>query len=122
MLITVGWWLARPKGSSPSDPTVQGWVPSAYVEEIVVEERPPPPPPPATRPVPTAPSANGSSDGPRAGSKSGPPVPPSKRPASKRTVPNRPGGGSNDSRAGGLAEALRARQAAMSSKRDDDDW
>ena len=97
---------------------------------------PPPPPPVAARPVPTP---NGGLNGAAAAKgKPGPPVPPTKRPAGKKPVPTPPGGAERDSgysgsgasardsggsMAGNLAEALRARQAAMHSRRnDDDDW
>jgi myosin-1 len=104
-----GWWLARPTGSSPHDTTVQGWVPSAYVEEISVQAAPPPPPP-VSRPVPAAPAAaNGSMNG------GGRPVPPAKRPVARKPSTSTAGAqdGGRDSMAGGLAEALRQRQAAM---------
>jgi myosin I len=115
----LGWWLARPTGSSPSDTTVQGWVPSAYVEEIVNQAPPPHPPPIASRPVPTAPTANGinGSTARPAGSKPIPPAPPAKRPVGKK-----PASGGGDSMAGSLAEALRQRQAAMNSQKKGDDW
>jgi myosin-1 len=104
-----GWWLARPTGSSPQDTTVQGWVPSAYVEEIAVQAAPPPPPP-ASRPVPAAPAANGTNGG-------GRPVPPAKRPVARK--PSTSQDPARDSMAGGLAEALRQRQAAMNSRKND---
>ena len=135
-----GWWLCRnPKTG------VQGWAPSAYVEEIEHTRAPPPPPPPVAPPRPTpAVAINGhASDGASHG-RATPPVPPTKRPVpsgrkpapappardsavslgsgsgtdSGRATPNSIKGGSL---AGGLAEALRARQTAMSQKQDDDD-
>jgi myosin-1 len=116
-----GWWLARPRGSSPDDTSVQGWVPSAYVEEIIPPSTsapppppPPPPPPAASRPVPT-PFGNGSnaSNGRPLSGKPTPPVPPTKRPAKRvSAVGSEPVAGGN-SMAGSLAEALKARQAAM---------
>jgi myosin-1 len=122
----IGWWLARPMGSSASDTTVQGWVPSAYVEEIVNQAPPPPPPPPvASRPVPGIAAANGinGSAARPAGSKPIPPAPPAKRPAGKRPTTNSSSGESGrDSMAGSLAEALRQRQAAMSSRKKEDGW
>ncbi|KAF1989576.1 hypothetical protein K402DRAFT_444649 [Aulographum hederae CBS 113979] len=138
---TNGWWLAKRQDGSQS-----GWVPSAYLEEHVVQQAPPPPPPVA-RPVPTAPGpSNGfSSNGtPAAGvrGKPTPPAPPAKRPAGKKPAPPpapRDSGYSNNgtngtngtetardsggSIAGGLAEALRQRQAAMHRRdADDDEW
>jgi myosin-1 len=101
------------------------------MEEIVVQA-PPPPPPVATRPVP---SLQNGMNGAAAKSKPGPPVPPTKRPAGKKAVPlanerdsgySGSGASARDSGgsvAGNLAEALRQRQAAMHSrKNDDDDW
>lgn len=124
----IGWWLARSQDSSAS-----GWVPSAYMEEIVAAAPPPPPPPVAPRPVPSAGNANGVNGGARA--KPTPPAPPSKRPAGKKPVPasdardsgySGSGASARDSGgsvAGSLAEALRQRQAAMHSKKDGGgDW
>jgi myosin I len=124
----LGWWLAERLDHSAS-----GWAPSAYLEEHVSRPAPPPPPPAAPRVVPTPPVVNGvTSNGVRA--KPGPPAPPAKRPAAKRPVPAgdpRDSGysGSDTTRdssgsiAGGLAEALRQRQAALQGKKnDDDDW
>lgn len=136
-----GWWLCK-----NTETGAQGWAPSAYVEEIEQSARaappPPPPPPPAAaaRPTPAV-TINGGTG------RSTPPVPPTKRPVpggrkpaptppardsavslstgsgteSGRATPNSVGGGSL---AGGLAEALRQRQSAMSQRRDDedDDW
>ena len=131
-----GWWLCKNTKTG-----AQGWAPSAYVEEIE-QARAPPPPPPVAPPRPTpAVAVNGASTG-----RSTPPVPPTKRPVpgarkpaptppqrdsavslstgsgtdSGRATPNSVGGGSL---AGGLAEALRARQSAMHKREDeDDDW
>ncbi|KAF2675074.1 myosin IC heavy chain [Microthyrium microscopicum] len=127
-----GWWLARPKGSVADDPSVQGWVPSAYVEEIQIQA--PPPPPPASRPVPGPPGAV-AANGTGTRGKPTPPAPPAKRPVGKKPAPApaaRDSGysgsaasssdASHDSMAGSLAEALRARQAAMSSRKREDDW
>ena len=90
---------------------------------IAVKAKPTPPAPPAKRPTPAGgrkpvPSPGG---GPRdsgvslsAGGNAG------SQPSSGRATPNSSGGGSL---AGGLAEALRARQSAMSGKKEeDDDW
>ncbi|KAF2836566.1 hypothetical protein M501DRAFT_1007270 [Patellaria atrata CBS 101060] len=135
ILISIGWWLARRLDSSAS-----GWAPSAYLEEHIAKPTPPPPPPVAARPVPTPPTAasgnlaNGSTG---ARAKPGPPVPPAKRPAAKKPTPaaaprdsGYSGSGasgtdtprdSSGSLAGGLAEALRQRQAAMHARKDDED-
>lgn len=102
---------------------------------------PPPPPPPASlRPTPPPPpgaKTNGVN-----GNKPKPPAPPAKRPvrSSANSAANVTGtprdsglslgaqtdsGRSTPSLAGGLAEALRARQSAMKGKKeedDDDDW
>jgi myosin-1 len=123
----LGWWLAR----RPDD-SARGWVPSAYIEEVAA----PPPPPVVARPVPAA--VNGVNGSGTRG-KPTPPAPPSKRPAGKKPVPapatrdsgySGSGASSTDnardsggSVAGSLAEALRQRQAAMNSrKKEDDDW
>jgi len=133
-----GWWLAKTA-------TGQGWAPSAYLKEEapppppaapVIRPTPPPPPPAASRPN----GANGSA----VRGKPTPPAPPAKRPAAAGRKPAPPpaprdsgmsmngngGSGENSGRstptpslAGGLAEALRARQSAMQRGRDDeDDW
>jgi len=137
---TPGWWLAK-----LVDGSRQGWAPSAYlVEEVTQAAAPPPPPPPptATRQQPTAAPlpANGAAR-PTVKAKPAPPLPPAKRPVAKKPPPmpardsavsmtmNGSGratpesGKSTPSLAGGLAEALRARQASMQGKREeDDDW
>ncbi|EMC94973.1 hypothetical protein BAUCODRAFT_73113 [Baudoinia panamericana UAMH 10762] len=142
-----GWWLARRPDHSAS-----GWAPAAYLEEVkpppppVVAPagiRPPPPPAPA------ATRTNGASNGapaPATRGKPTPPAPPAKRPAGRKPVvgntprdsgysnggtpdgaasgaatPNGSAGGAGI--AGGLAEALRARQKAMHNRDDDEaDW
>ncbi|KAF1830333.1 hypothetical protein BDW02DRAFT_633736 [Decorospora gaudefroyi] len=112
-----GWWLA-----SRLDKSASGWAPSAYLEEVV-QRAPAPPPPPPARP------ANG---------KPKPPAPPAKRPAARKPVNgdsardsgySGSGGStvesardSSGSIAGGLAEALRQRQAAMQGRKQEDDW
>lgn len=139
-----GWWLCKNPQTG-----AQGWVPSAYVEEIEQQARahpPPPPPPPvaAVRPAPAVTINGGNLAAGATAGRSTPPVPPTKRPIpggrkpapvppardsavslgtgsgtdSGRATPNSIGGGSL---AGGLAEALRARQSAMSQRKDDDD-
>lgn len=128
-LTKLGWWLAK-NGSQ------QGWAPSAYVAEQA-----PPPPPPVVRPGPPPPPMNGNA----ARGKPAPPAPPAKRPSAAGRKPAPPaaprdsglsmngsGGSGTDSGrntptpslAGGLAEALRARQSAMSNKKDEeeDEW
>lgn len=134
-----GWWLARRLDNSAS-----GWAPSAYLEEYASKPAPPPPPPVAPRAVPAPPVANGvASSGVGAGAraKPTPPAPPSKRPVGRKPAPPsapRDSGYSGSDRsgtstprdsnasasmAGGLAEALRQRQAAMHARKDhEDDW
>ena len=148
LIILSGWWLAK-KLDGPS----QGWVPSAYLAEDNPKPIPPPAPPqPVARAVPAPPPAttngiNGTaSRGPAVKAKPTPPAPP-KRPGGGRKPAPPPaprdsavsmstingGGGGNTpekadssrapSLAGGLAEALRARQMSMQGrKEDDDDW
>ncbi|KAI9741079.1 MAG: class II myosin [Cirrosporium novae-zelandiae] len=118
-----GWWLAKKLSAD-----AQGWAPSAYLKEEA--QAPPKPPPAPARP-------NGVANG-----KPKPP-PPTKRPnVAKKPlgIPARdsavsmgsggstngsgretPVGGGNASLAGGLAEALRARQNKMKGQDDDDD-
>lgn len=127
--------------------SVQGWAPEAYLEEQVAAPAPkpaPPPPPPAARSSPS-PAPNGAAAAAKA--KPAPPAPPAKRPnmAGRKTAPTpppaprdsavsmdaqesnsgrgTPNNASSASLAGGLAEALRARQSAMRGKQEDeDDW
>ncbi|PQE20194.1 putative Myosin-1 protein [Rutstroemia sp. NJR-2017a BBW] len=131
---TNGWWLTKNSRG-------QGWAPTAYLQE----EAPPPPPPAASRPMPPppppgAPKVNG--NGAAVRSKPPAPAPPAKRPvAGRKPAPppaprdsgmsmNGAGSGTDSGRstptpslAGGLAEALRARQSAMQGrKEDEDDW
>ncbi|KAG4419258.1 hypothetical protein IFR04_007577 [Cadophora malorum] len=129
-----GWWLAKhPSGQ-------QGWAPSAYLKE----EAPPPPPPvaPAARPMPPPPppaAAKSNGHGPVVRAKPTPPAPPAKRPAAGGRKPAPPPAprdsglsvnGTDSGRstptpsfAGGLAEALKARQSAMQRDRDEEaDW
>ncbi|RLM00681.1 hypothetical protein CFD26_102581 [Aspergillus turcosus] len=137
-----GWWLCMNMTTS-----AQGWTPEAYLEEQVAptpKPAPPPPPPAAPRSTP-APATNGAAAAAKA--KPAPPAPPAKRPnmAARKAVPapppaprdsavsmnsqdssgasgrGTPNSMSNASLAGGLAEALRARQHAMQGKHDDDD-
>lgn len=90
-----GWWLVK-----RLDGDAQGWAPSAYLEEIaaaVAPKKVAPPPPKRPKPKAAVPAA---------------------------ATPDRGSSGastSGDSFAGGLAEALKQRQAAMSAKKDDDD-
>lgn len=125
-----GWWLAKTA-------TGEGWAPSAYLKEEA------PPPAPVIRPIPppppAAPRPNGA-NGSAARAKPAPP-PPAKRPAAGRKpapppaprdsglsmnsgVSNGTDSGRNTpSLAGGLAEALRARQNAMQKGRnEEEDW
>ena len=128
-----GWWLAKTSAG-------QGWAPSAYLKEEA-----PPPPPPVVRamppPPPTAPRPNGT-NGAAVRGKPTPPAPPAKRPTpggrkpAPAPAPRDSGMSMNSSGtdsgrntptpslAGGLAEALRARQSAMQKGKDDDndDW
>lgn len=122
-LTGLGWWLVQKDDGS------KGWAPSAYLKEEV--SRAPPPPPPMSNGAPR----------PVVKPKPAPPQPPAKRPgagqhglapaardsavsmgslngSSGRATPE---GGKPASLAGGLAEALRARQASMQGKKDDDD-
>jgi myosin-1 len=132
-MCTLGWWLAKTAAG-------EGWAPSAYLKEEAPPApviRPTPPPPPAAPP-----RVNGA-NGAAARAKPAPPAPPAKRPAAGRkpALPTAPrdsglsmnggnGSGTDSGRntptpslAGGLAEALRARQNAMQKGRDDeDDW
>ena len=136
----LGWCLAK-----KLDGSAQGWAPTAYLKEEVARAPPPPPPPTIVRhePPDPPPVSNGTAR-PVPKAKPTPPVPPTKRPASKKPLPpptardsavsmSMNGSGSGratpdsgkaaPSLAGGLAEALRARQASMQGKReDDDDW
>ncbi|KAI9727950.1 MAG: class II myosin [Chrysothrix sp. TS-e1954] len=124
---TSGWWLAKRQ----SNPSHSGWVPESYIEKYT-----PPAPPPAARAVPPPPPSASGMNGAARG-KAAPPAPPTKRPVAKAkpaapaaqrdsglgtsgtSTPRESGG----SMAGGLAEALRQRQAAMAGKKDEeDDW
>ncbi|KAL9610008.1 MAG: hypothetical protein Q9167_005250 [Letrouitia subvulpina] len=137
-----GWWLAK-KLTSPA----QGWVPSAYLGELPKPATPIAPPIAIT---PAVSQANGYAPNgtarptPTPRAKPTPPAPPTKHPAGKKLAPplaprdsavsmsstsgssgratpdgGKAGGGT--SLAGGLAEALRQRQASMQGKKDDDD-
>ncbi|GAB7356705.1 hypothetical protein MBLNU459_g7411t1 [Dothideomycetes sp. NU459] len=133
-----GWWLAKRLDSSAS-----GWAPSAYLEEYTPRPAPPPAPPAASRAMPPPPpgKANGvAANGLKA--KPPAPVPPAKRPAGRKPAPPAPAGrdsgyensGSSGAAtpagqsngggglAGGLAEALRARQKAMTRDEEGEDW
>ncbi|KAM0712141.1 hypothetical protein Q7P37_011235 [Cladosporium fusiforme] len=121
-----GWWLGKRLDHSAS-----GWVPAAYVEEV---KQAPPPPPVASRPAPPARPTPAAGRG-----KPTPPAPPAKRPAGRRPGPETPprdsayangnsgaatpssqNGPAAGGLAGGLAEALKARQKAMSGGQNDD--
>lgn len=137
-----GWWLCKNTTTS-----AQGWTPESYLEEVAVAPAPkpiPPPPPMAPRATPS-PIPNGAGAAAAAKTKPAPPAPPAKRPnmAGRKPAPppaprdsavsmqsgdssgasgrGTPNSASNASLAGGLAEALRARQSAMQGKHDDDD-
>ncbi|KAJ6186552.1 hypothetical protein N7519_007853 [Penicillium mononematosum] len=137
-----GWWLCKNTTTS-----AQGWTPESYLEEVAVAPAPkpvPPPPPVAPRATPS-PIPNGVGAAAAAKTKPAPPAPPAKRPnmAGRKPAPppaprdsavsvqsgdssgasgrGTPNSASNASLAGGLAEALRARQSAMQGKHDDDD-
>ena len=139
---STGWWLGKRLDGSAS-----GWTPAAYLEEVRAAPPPPPPPPPAavTRlPPPPAPAAAKVNGAPVVKAKPTPPAPPAKRPVrgakpaasdaprdsgysnggtptgSGAVTPSGQGGG--PSIAGGLAEALRARQKAMNSNEQDGSW
>ncbi|KHJ35989.1 putative p-loop containing nucleoside triphosphate hydrolase [Erysiphe necator] len=122
-----GWWLVKNASSQ------QGWAPTAYLKKELIESTPAL----TSRPTPLAPP-KAVGNGPVVRAKPIPPMPPAKRPVSGR----KPGSGqtqrdsamsinTNDtasgrstpqsSLAGGLAEALKARQAAMQRGRDEDD-
>ncbi|KAK5109794.1 hypothetical protein LTR62_006527 [Meristemomyces frigidus] len=139
-----GWWLGRRQDSSAS-----GWAPAAYLEELKHAPPPPPavsrPPPP---PAPAAAHTNGQhtfASAPAVRAKPAPPAPPAKRPAGRKPAPapgeprdsgysrgGTPEGGSGAATpnggsaggggglAGGLAEALRARQKAMLPRHEDE--
>ncbi|KAL8806713.1 MAG: hypothetical protein Q9223_004611 [Gallowayella weberi] len=142
-----GWWLSK-----KLDGSAQGWAPSAYLTPEVYKPTPPPAPPaaPSSHPPPAMNGvvANGTSrPTPAARVKPTPPAPPTKRPAGRkpapplaprdsavsmsstdggsgRVTPEPTAAGGKPSLAGGLAEALRRRQASMQGKKggDDDDW
>ena len=131
--------------------SVQGWTPEAYLEEqVAATPKPAPPPPPPTAPrASPVPATNGAAAAAaaKAKSKPTPPAPPVKRPnmAGRKVAPappaaprdsavsmnshdssggsgrGTPNSASNASLAGGLAEALKARQHAMQGHQDDDD-
>ncbi|POS83387.1 myosin-1, partial [Erysiphe pulchra] len=122
-----GWWLVKNASSQ------QGWAPTAYLKKEVIVSTPTP----VSRPTPVAPHKS-TGNGPVIRAKPTPPVPPAKRPVSGRkpssiqtprdsamsiNTNNKASGRSTPqpSLAGGLAEALKARQAAMQRGRDDDD-
>ncbi|MCJ1380833.1 class II myosin [Xylographa soralifera] len=137
-----GWWLAKKLSGAG-----QGWAPSAYLKEEVntrAAQPPPPPPAPARHSIPVPQPATNGVSLPIAKAKPTPPAPPTKRPVVRKTAPppaprdsavsmtmngNGSGRATPDSAkgapslAGGLAEALRARQASMQGKpEEEDDW
>ncbi|MCJ1435878.1 class II myosin [Xylographa pallens] len=135
-----GWWLARKLSAA-----AQGWAPSAYLKEEAPTPAAQPPPPPARHSIP--PPAHAAAL-PLAKAKPTPPAPPTKRPAGRkpapppaaprdsavsmtmlngsgsgRATPDSAKGAPAPSLAGGLAEALRARQASMQGRpEEEDDW
>ncbi|KAN0084753.1 P-loop containing nucleoside triphosphate hydrolase protein [Elaphomyces granulatus] len=134
-----GWWLCMNMTTS-----VQGWTPTAYLEEQMAPAPRPTPPPPAPKAAPVA-ATNGTPTAAAARAKPTPPAPPAKRPvAGRKPMPTpardsavsmnsqdssggsgraTPSSVSNASLAGGLAEALRQRQSALrGTQDDDDDW
>lgn len=140
----LGWWLCMNTTTS-----TQGWAPEAYLEEqVAATPRAAPPPPPAALRATPSPVPNGAGAATAAAAKKpAPPAPPMKRPnmAGRKPAPTpalrdstasmnsadssgasgrgTPSSASNASLAGGLAEALRARQSAMQGKQEDeDDW
>jgi len=147
----LGWWLCKNNASSAQGWTPEAYV-EEQQQRAAAPPPPPPPAPAAARPIPTPqivlPQANGAPK-PAVKAKPTPPAPPAKRPVAGGRKPLAPpapardsavsmnstdsgGGGSgratpnsigNVSLAGGLAEALRARQnATQGRKDDDDDW
>lgn len=143
----LGWWLGK-----KLDGSHQAWTPSAYLVPETPKPTPPPGPPATPSASPHNTLTNGSTT---AKAKPAPPAPPQKRPtAGAKKAPLPPpggpqmrdsavsmgssGGGSGRetpssvdgkaggvSLAGGLAEALRQRQASMQGRRGEeegDDW
>ncbi|KAK0946793.1 class II myosin [Friedmanniomyces endolithicus] len=144
-----GWWLARKQDHSASGWAPAAYLeevkhaapPPPPPPPAAASRAPPPPAPAASRMTNSAPSA--------AGAKPTPPAPPGKRPVGRKPTPppggNAPrdsgysnsstpdggsgaatpsggaasGGGGGGGLAGGLAEALRARQKAMHSREDE---
>lgn len=132
ILIDAGWWLVKRQQGAAS-----GWAPSAYLEEYMTKPAPPVAPPSARAAPPPPPVAT---NGTATRAKPAPPPAASGRPVSRKPAPG-PAAAARDSGysasdgatpaapaaaggsiAGGLAEALRQRQAAMSAKDDEDDW
>jgi myosin-1 len=115
-----GWWLAKRLDHSAS-----GWAPAAYLEEV--KQAPPPPPPAASRPPPPpapasarpTPGVNGA-----VGRKPGLDTPPRDsgyaNGNSGTATPSSQNGPASGGLAGGLAEALKARQKAMNGGQNDD--
>ncbi|KAL4957338.1 P-loop containing nucleoside triphosphate hydrolase protein [Aspergillus filifer] len=145
-----GWWLCMNLDTSAQGWTPEAYL-EEQAPPPAARPTPPPPPPVAPRATPSpvpAVNGNGSATIAAAKSKAPPPAPPAKRPnmAGRKTAPapppaprdsavsmnsagdssgasgrGTPSSVSNASLAGGLAEALRARQSAMQGKHDDDD-
>ncbi|PGH26760.1 myosin-1 [Polytolypa hystricis UAMH7299] len=145
-----GWWLCMSLATSAQGWTPEAYLEEVVAQAPPAAPPAPPPPPSLPRATVSTPITNGSNStraAAAAKAKPAPPAPPAKRPIAGRkpmapTAPRdsavsmnssrdssggsgraTPNSISNSSLAGGLAEALRARQNAMHGKQqDDDDW
>ena len=143
-----GWWLCMNSTTSTQGWTPEAYL-EEQAAPPPTSKPAPPPAPPTSRPSPSpTPPANGTTAAAAAKAKPAPPAPPAKRPnmAARKMAPppppaaprdsavsmnsaessggsgrGTPNSSSNASLAGGLAEALRARQNAMHGQRDEDD-